>query len=373
MPSILRQNSELCQHVDHGHKTQFKEYLQTFERRHSDSNCILNRSSSCEKVNLADEIKKLSERLMMLSSINNELTDYNEKLVAENQEKNQDSLPITIQEPAVAKVMPKIPTTKIKTDANMGKCMDTMKRTDKPIVKEKPDFLKSKIKEKSEDIKSRFNAMSDSTMKSTKTTRSSTFTRASSVINTSSFHTSSSSSSSSKITLASTNGLSERLRSLDEMPNLGKKVESIRKVSDSINIKRTKGQAAEIISSISPPNHGGSAPWPVTSRRTKFRVTQMSRDVPVGSPNTHQNVFLEEAVNTTKDCLLHLLDKYNETETRTAYGNTGRHQSMSVGFGLSDNVEYRSMNSLNFFFQRHASAGSTVKQMQAQLESKRKQ
>lgn len=309
---------------------------------------------------------------MMLSSINTELSDYNENVVNESTTDNNQLQPITLQKPAIAKVMT-TPAIKVNSSAQNG-TKSTLKQSEKPVIKEKPDFLKSKPLEKSTDkIKSRFNALNDS-IKSTKTTttRTSTFTRASSVVNTSSFQSSTTTSTTSN--KHSTNGLSERLKSLDEMPNIYKKMEGMRKVSDSITIKRNPAAAPiETISSVSPPSHGGSAPWPVTNRRTKFRVTQMSRDVPVGSPNTHQTVFLEEAVNTTKDCLLHLLDKYNETETRTAYSNSGRHQSMSVGFGLSDNVEYRSMNSLNFFFQRHATAGNTVKQMQAQLESKRKQ
>jgi len=106
-----------------------------------------------------------------------------------------------------------------------------------------------------------------------------------------------------------------------------------------------------------------------SSRRAKFRINQMSRDVPVGLPDTHQTVNLEEAANTTKDCLLHLLEKYNETRIRNP---VGRHQSISVDWHVSDNLEYRSMSSINAFFQRHNpnGGGHNVRHIQAQLEEK---
>lgn len=67
-----------------------KEYLQSFDRRHSDSNYVSNHTSSLEKVNLAEEIKKLSDRLLMLSSINAELQDYNQR-AADNKTKSFDT------------------------------------------------------------------------------------------------------------------------------------------------------------------------------------------------------------------------------------------------------------------------------------------
>lgn len=366
---MLRQHSELfADESQTGQTSQLKEYLQSFERRNSDSNCVLNHNSSCEKINLADEIKKLSERLMMLSSINTELND-NANVVDEPVPKIQLK-PLIVE--------PSRPTVKNTTKANIDDIEPQepiIASTFKPAIKEKPDFLKNRTKTQMKDHFNKSFSINESTssVNSSTTTRTRSFTRASSVLNTSSsksFHTTlrttdTSFNSSKKLT----NDLSERLRSLDEMPALNSRTDDKRKVSQGITINNKFNRFETV--SISPPSHGGSAPWPV-NRRAKFRMTQMSRDVPIGSPNSHQTVFLEEAVTTTKDCLLHLLDKYNESEVRTAYSNKGRHQSMSLGMGLSDNLEYKSMNSLNHFFQRHATAGNTVKQMQAQLESKRK-
>lgn len=109
-----------------------------------------------------------------------------------------------------------------------------------------------------------------------------------------------------------------------------------------------------------------SVPWPVTNRRTKFHISQMSCDVPVSSPDSHQTVFLEVAAHTTKGCLLHLLEKYNGRGPRIL-GNIGRHQSISVGYGISDNLEYRSMNSLNAFFKRNVHGGNAVRQIQTRI------
>uniref|UniRef100_T1GA46 Uncharacterized protein n=1 Tax=Megaselia scalaris TaxID=36166 RepID=T1GA46_MEGSC len=102
------------------------------------------------------------------------------------------------------------------------------------------------------------------------------------------------------------------------------------------------------------------------TKRMKFKVNQMSRDVPVGQPDTHQTVNLEEAANATKDCLLHLLDKYNERKTRNPLG---RHQSFSVDWNTSNNLQYRSMSSINAFFQRQnvGAGGRNIRSLQAQL------
>ncbi|EDW47143.1 GM19469 [Drosophila sechellia] len=54
-----------------------KSYLHTFDRRNSDTTYLLGRRSSGERVNLADEIRKLSDHLLMLAEINTKLGDAN--------------------------------------------------------------------------------------------------------------------------------------------------------------------------------------------------------------------------------------------------------------------------------------------------------
>ncbi|XP_047027437.1 serine/threonine protein kinase OSK1-like isoform X1 [Helicoverpa zea] len=132
-------------------------------------------------------------------------------------------------------------------------------------------------------------------------------------------------------------------------------------------------------------------PW-VKSNRSK-RVTNMSRDVPDqpvdvrnsffqefdrrrekidklvnGSENGRQMPYRrgdENNAHRTKDLLLHLLEKWGETEEveaeRTAGGtsNGGRHQSISLEWSPSNQLGQTSMSSLHAFFQRQTSDEKT--------------
>lgn len=306
---------------------QNKEYLQSFDRRHSDSNYVVNHNSSLEKVNLAEEIKKLSDRLMMLSSINTELQDYNKRISdGQSQKTAQD---------AKSKENTKLPS------------------NDK---RDKPEILKNiKNSKFNEQFSKSLNVME---MKSSK---GSTFVRSKSILSNGTDVSITQTSSKSVVS-----DLTERLKALDETPSLFKKMVNVRsvceKVTDSVEDAITLG------------DNQSSVPWPITNRRTKFRITQMSRDVPIGSPDTHQTIFLEETANSTKDCLLHLLEKYEKFNGQESKSGNGirRHQSISVGCGIADNLEYHSMNSINAFFKRSAFLrdGATVKKIQARMESK---
>ncbi|VVD02317.1 unnamed protein product [Leptidea sinapis] len=128
-------------------------------------------------------------------------------------------------------------------------------------------------------------------------------------------------------------------------------------------------------------------PW--VKSRPKKRVTSTSRDVP-DQPTDKRNTFFDEfdrrrekidkLVNgsengrqvpyrrgdennarRTKDLLLHLLEKWGETEEveaeRTAGGtsNGGRHQSISLEWSPSNQLAQNSMSSLHAFFKRQTS------------------
>lgn len=119
-----------------------------------------------------------------------------------------------------------------------------------------------------------------------------------------------------------------------------------------------------------------------TSRRTKFRISEQSRDVPMSFQRHHRRGFILEnsSATETKDCLLQLLEKYHDNNMRSIRRSSinsgngmtslGRHQSLSVDWGLSDSLESRSMNSINAFFHRHSQHGNAVKQIQAQIEAR---
>ncbi|XP_055693724.1 uncharacterized protein LOC129796062 isoform X2 [Lutzomyia longipalpis] len=378
----------------------FREYLQCFERRNSDSNFVLKHSNSMEKINLADEIKKLSDRLLMLSAIK----------VDKDEEKSDAGNPTEIPEKTDNRTKPEIkpkPDVKVKqstAEKSDPKVKSNFKEELKGQVKneikvepEKPE--KSSIEEKSKiqkptseasstggkspqmapksksenprskvDISKTRSNLVESFNKSINQahserneihTKTSQFTRSRSVIGNSlissiteslSRHTKTSVSITKEPKI---NGFSERLtKTIEETPKVT--------AEDKLTLK-----TAPI-----------SVPWAAANRRTKFRMTQFSRDVPVGSPHQHQPIYIEEAANTTKDCLLHLLEKYSGvSESRTPSISTlGRHQSFSCAWGAEEDLEQRSMNSINAFFQRHAShmGKSSVKQMQATIEGKGK-
>lgn len=321
-----------------------KSYLHTFDRRNSDTTYLLGRRSSGERVNLADEIRKLSDHLLMLAEINTKLGDGNNNSSSSKEEAAKES-----------------------------KATKTESSSSSSVTQEGPKW--------------------------TSTTRSSSSTSRvipRGLLNSSSTTTSSSSQSQSSNKAGQqqkvSSSLSVRLQqSIEETPKLSngsavnwlksqQQSQENRSVKSTVNTMSTSNtqssthvvqSSSSKITSSSSSSHNHVLSESASSRRAKFRINQMSRDVPIGLPDTHQTVNLEEAANTTKDCLLHLLEKYNETKNRNP---VGRHQSISVcDWHVSDNLEYRSMSSINAFFQRHgntSSAGQNVRHIQAQLEEK---
>lgn len=347
-----------------GTSKQNKGYLQSFDRRHSDSNYITrNRTSSLDKVDLADEIKKLSDRLMILSSINDELQELNK-----NGEKQTE--------------LPSAKSTETSANVNASELDDSSSTTS--TEHNEKIAMKNKRNEQSSTITTTTTTTSTSSSSSNTTSSKTTTT-----IHSKSIHDEGTSQS--HHTNSVVNDLTERLRSLDEMPSVFKRLINVSNFTDKCDestsastttaIKESFNFAAPLNSNA--PTNGNdpdesdtgpfyqSTPWPITTRRTKFRITQLSRDVPIGSPDSHQTIFLEEAANTTKDCLLHLLDKYNTKQSR-ANSSIRRHQSIS-GHGITDNLEYHSMNSINAFFKRNAfqQNGRTVRKLKARIESSR--
>lgn len=328
-----------------------KSYLHTFDRRNSDTTYLLGRRSSGERVNLADEIRKLSDHLFMLAEINTKLGDAN----------NNSS---STKEAAA-------------TESKSSKTESSSSSTSK--TQEPPKWTSST--RSSSSSSSRFTPHG--------------------LLNSSSTTTSSSSQSQSlnkagqqqqQLQQKMSSSVSMRLQqSIEETPKLSngsadnwfksqqQQSQVNRSVKSSVSTMSTanaqSSSSTHILQSSSSKISSSShqhvlSAESASSRRAKYRINQMSRDVPVGLPDTHQTVNLEEAANTTKDCLLHLLEKYNETKNRNP---VGRHQSISVDSPVSDKLEYRSISSINAFFQRHVhstSTGQNVKHIQAQLEER---
>jgi hypothetical protein len=122
---------------------------------------------------------------------------------------------------------------------------------------------------------------------------------------------------------------------------------------------------------------GGSVPWPITNRRTKFRVNQMSRDVPFGSP---RNFTESEHLNNTKGCLLHILERFNDpsiTHDQSKFSRNIEKNLTSMNWDtdrsrMQEDMTVETMNSINAFFHQRTNGGKTVKQMREQLETKSK-
>lgn len=248
-----------------------QEYLHSFDRRNSDTFLVNRRSSVGERMNLAEEIRKLSDHLMMLAEISNKTL-----------EKDKD---------------------------NSGELTPTPENVEEPV------FIAPKPK---------------------------------------------------------TSRLSVRLqRSIEETPTLtnnNRHHSSTSSSTSTVQLKRNGFRSSRMTTTTTTTTNTTQTNTleDALTKRMKFKVNQMSRDVPVGQPDTHQTVNLEEAANATKDCLLHLLDKYNERKTRNPLG---RHQSFSVDWNSSNNLQYRSMSSINAFFQRQnvGAGGRNIRQLQAQL------
>lgn len=335
-----------------------QEYLQSFDRRHSDSNYVINQSSSClEKLNLAEEIKKLSERLMVLSSISDELMEFNKRFDENRKQKSTATI-----------------------NASADNATTTQERTNRSpeALKNMKNASSFNCSTKTEKIPNQLVHSKSLLSEHEMLAVTSTTTTAPTTATTTTTTTTEKPSNRSSVVV---NDLTERLRTLNEIPCVFEQVINGSSANSNgseaattfpIGMQRLKSTSVSADSSSSTsPCTFASVPWPITNRRTKFRITQLSRDVPYGSPDSHRTIFLEEAANTTKDCLLQLLDKYNDKkEPRIC--SIRRHQSIAVGNGMTDNLEYHSMNSINAFFKRNVfqQNGNTVRKIKARIESK---
>ncbi|XP_017468291.1 PREDICTED: death-associated protein kinase related [Rhagoletis zephyria] len=328
-----------------------KSYLHTFDRRNSDTSYLLGRRASGERVNLAEEIRKLSDHLLMLAEINTKLGKEAKLEVDPNNNKQKK--------------------TKVSGETSKGKTSAAAKEAaaKKEATTAKDTNATSESRERITKTSTKVSGNTTTTATSSTTTNSSTRKSAGNGVK-SKFST-----------------VSMRLeQSIEETPKLtngsgpsfgvpwkstitSSSTKSSTKTSTKVIATKVSTKLAQdediqqTHQKLQRQSHESAS-----MRRAKFRVNQMSRDVPIGVPNIHQAVNLEEAANTTKDCLLHLLEKYNET--KECRNPMARHQSISVDWNMSDNLEYRSMSSINAFFQRHNNTGENVRQLQAQLESK---
>lgn len=144
-----------------------------------------------------------------------------------------------------------------------------------------------------------------------------------------------------------------------------------------------------------------NAPWPVSTRRTKFRINQMtSRDVPIvrsakpaklqkqdaidacdtklfDEQINHKSIFQNAPPSSVaKNCIADLLESFEHDKNQLLQSHF-RHKTFvdrmpngSISFDCGQlGVEQRSMNTIRSLFQLHATTSRNVRQIQAKIDS----
>lgn len=146
-----------------------------------------------------------------------------------------------------------------------------------------------------------------------------------------------------------------------------------------------------------------NAPWPVSTRRTKFRINQMSsRDVPIFKTEkpaklqkqnaidacdtklfdeqiNRKSIFHETSTTAGRNSIVNLLESFEHDRNQLLQSHF-RHKTFidrlpngSISFDCGQlDVEQRSTSTIRSLFQLHASTGRSVKQIQAKIEAKNK-
>lgn len=312
-----------------------KDYLQSFERRNSDSTLVVNKNpSSTSKINLMQEIKKLTDYLFKIKN-------QEPKEIVDQQQQLEDDQKILEQ----SKTIDTITKTVEHEQTNKETEMNLKNSEHKQKIEEQ---IENNNHDKSEDDKE--NVTADSNSKETENLTPSTKSR----------------------------NITELFKKFTNMTD--------KKDEDKAN----------------------NAPWPVSNKRTKFRVNQMSsRDVPIFKvPANHSKLQKQNAIITSETLFQETIIKpvsqqssldstefmrKFQQETHTLFQkhhifqqeNMKRSQRFaepphSISFELGTihsmekTLEQRALNSITSFFQLHAKNGTTVKQIQKQIESKNK-
>lgn len=151
-------------------------------------------------------------------------------------------------------------------------------------------------------------------------------------------------------------------------------------------------------------NELSNAPWPVSTKRTKFRINQMSsRDVPIFKTDRPAKLQKQNAIDACdtkmfdeqinrksifhdtspsapgKSSIVQLLESF-ERDRSQLFQSHFRHKTFidrmpngSISFDCGQlGVETRSMNTIRSLLSLHASTGQHVKQIQAKIEAQHK-
>lgn len=144
-----------------------------------------------------------------------------------------------------------------------------------------------------------------------------------------------------------------------------------------------------------------NAPWPIETKRTKFRINQMSsRDVPIVRTEKPARLQKQSAIDScdtsmfdehfnrrtlfhntpgAKSCIVDLLESFERDRNRMlqthfrhkTFADRMPNESISFDYGQLG-VERGSMNTIRSLFQLHATTGKSVKNIQAKIEALKK-
>lgn len=234
-----------------------RDYLQSFDRRKSDSNCVLRPENSPsnkeEQLDLKAEIKRLSDHLVMLNTLKTELVDK------EGESKEEHEIVPSRAPSARKSSIPNLVTNG--TAVQNGSSEKRRQRSKQSDATNLNSKLECKI------VKSQIMRFSRGDATETSCTN--------------------------KVASSGQNTCSMSGQ-----------------YTSSFSSVRTATRLIE--EQHKPQTPTSQPPWMFKCARTKkFRMTELSRDVPQSAPDSHKTVFIEEAATNTKDCLLQLLDKYN--------------------------------------------------------------
>lgn len=253
-----------------------RDYLQSFDRRKSDSNYVLgtknNPSKKEEKMDLVDEIKRLSDHLMMLNTMKTEMGENGETTTSGDSAKQPEQV---VMEPA------------------KDRAKDTTVRTQKKRSPSIPDEYSNNGIVQNITLEKRPLSRTKMTDPANLSSRLESRIVQSQIMR---FSNSNGTESHQVTTMA------------QQHTSASNGVSALHYVNGASSVRTATRLIEE---QHKPQTPISQPPWMLKCKRTKFRMTELSRDVPQNAPDSHKTIFIEQAATNTKDCLLQLLDKYN--------------------------------------------------------------
>lgn len=312
--------------------------LRNLERRASDSSCFLNiKTDICRKVNLAEEIKKLSDRLYMLSTINTDLVNNDVQNIKTESFKYTEN---TDLDKTTDTMNTNIVNNKSQTSSQTGSYMEKT--------------ISSSTVNYNEKMKSEFKNNSKETVSTCPKIKNG-FTN---LDRAASFNTSylNKSDPNNNPVYSKTDLMDDESGSFSNIPWARRKFK-ISNCSRDVPIapERKKSEFSiefnkrrELIDTFANSNAANSSENASKSSEKRYYK------------KFNENGDVKTNANNTKDLLLHLLDQWGESKNPPTDCHAGRHKSVSMEWSESESIASKSMNSLNTFFKTQSS-GSTVR------------